>query len=157
VAMRLISSWSWKWSLSWRFWRCSASAFRSCVARHLCLQNFSRPYTKYMFFYWRCSRPSPVRVSNKIYTKAKRKLGFSKTLDWFFLCCGWSKSRDTKRKIKRKTENIHKRNTRLNLDYLFPGNSTRKWGLLIVKICIKFCLDSQAYKSTVIAKGPFFP
>jgi hypothetical protein len=39
-------------------------AFRSCVARHLCLQNFSRPSTKYMFFVGD-SRPSPVRVSNK--------------------------------------------------------------------------------------------
>jgi hypothetical protein len=29
--------------------------------------------------------------------------------------------------------------------------------LLTVKICIKFRLDSQAYKSTIIAKGPFFP
>jgi hypothetical protein len=62
-----------------------------------------------------------------------------------------------KRKIKRKTENIHKCNTRLNLDYLFPGNSARKRGLLMVKICIKFRLDSQAYKSTIVAKGPFFP
>jgi hypothetical protein len=48
--MRLISSRSRKWSFSWRFRRYSASAFRSCVARHLWLQNFSRPSTKYMFF-----------------------------------------------------------------------------------------------------------
>jgi hypothetical protein len=47
--------------------------------------------------------------------------------------------------------------TRLNLDYLFPGNGARKSGLLTIKICIKFRLDSQVYKSTVIAKGPFFP
>jgi hypothetical protein len=39
--------------------------FLARVARHLCLQNFSRPSTKYMFFSWRCSRPSPIRVSNK--------------------------------------------------------------------------------------------
>jgi hypothetical protein len=50
VAMRLISSRSWRWNFSWRFQRSSASAFRSCVARHLCLQNFSKPSTKYMFF-----------------------------------------------------------------------------------------------------------
>jgi hypothetical protein len=31
-----------------------------------------------------------------------------------------------KRKIKRKTENIHKRNTRLNLDYLFPATAPEK-------------------------------
>jgi hypothetical protein len=30
--------------------RSSASGFRSCVARYLCLQNFSRPSTKYIFF-----------------------------------------------------------------------------------------------------------
>jgi hypothetical protein len=34
------------------------------------------------------------------------------------------------------------------------ASSTR---VLTVKICITFRLDSQAYKSTVIAKGPFFP
>jgi hypothetical protein len=39
VLMRLISSRSWRWSFSWRFRRCSTFAFRSCVARHLCLQN----------------------------------------------------------------------------------------------------------------------
>jgi hypothetical protein len=61
--MRLISSRSRKWSFSWRFRRYSASAFRSCVARHLWLQNFSRPSTKYMFFCWRCSRPSQIWVS----------------------------------------------------------------------------------------------
>jgi hypothetical protein len=38
---------------------------------------------------------------------------------------------------------------------LFPGNGTRKRGLLTVKICIKFRLDSQAYKSSVVVKGPF--
>jgi hypothetical protein len=50
VAMRLISSRSWRWSFSWRFQRSSASVFRSCVARHLCVQIFSRPSTKYIFF-----------------------------------------------------------------------------------------------------------
>jgi hypothetical protein len=107
VAMRLISSRSLRWSFSWRFQWCSTSAFRSCVARHLCLQKFSRPSTIYMFFCWRCSRPSPVRVSKK---GTKGKLGFSKTLDWFFcFVLRMIKIKRCKRKIKRKTENIHKR------------------------------------------------
>jgi hypothetical protein len=84
VVMRLISSRSLRWSFSWRFQRSSASAFRSSVASHLWLQNFSRPSTKYMFFCWRCSRPSPVRVSKYKQKRTKRKLGFSKTLDCFF-------------------------------------------------------------------------
>jgi hypothetical protein len=29
--------------------------------------------------------------------------------------------------------------------------------LLMVNSCIKFRLDTQAYKFTVVAKGPFFP
>jgi hypothetical protein len=62
-----------------------------------------------------------------------------------------------KRKIKRKTENIHKHNTRLNLDYLFPGNDTRKSRLLTVNSCIKVRLDLQADKSSIVVKGPFFP
>jgi hypothetical protein len=129
--MRLISSRSWRWSFSWRFQRSSTSTFRSCVARHFCLQNFSRPSTNYTFFCWRCSRPSSVMVSNKkIYTKDK---------------------------ININSENNYKRNTTSNLDYFFPGNSARKWGLLTVKSSIKVRLDSQAYKSTVVAKGPFFP
>jgi hypothetical protein len=47
--------------------------------------------------------------------------------------------------------------TRLNLDYLFPGNGARKRGLLTVDYCIKVHLDLQADKSSVIVKGPFFP
>jgi hypothetical protein len=47
--------------------------------------------------------------------------------------------------------------TRLNLDYLFPSNGTRKRGLLTVNSCIKFRLDLQADKSSVVVKGPFFP
>jgi hypothetical protein len=35
------------------------------------------------------------------------------------------KIKRSKRKIKRKIENIYKRNTTLNLDYLFPGNNAR--------------------------------
>jgi hypothetical protein len=101
VAMRLISSRSWRWSFSWGFRCSSASTFRSCVARHLCLQNFSRPSTKYMFLCSRCSRPSPVRVS-KYKKRTKRKLGFGKTLDWFFLFWGWSKIKDANEKSKEK-------------------------------------------------------
>jgi hypothetical protein len=63
----------------------------------------------------------------------------------------------SKRKIKRKTENIYKGNTRLNLGYLFPGNGARKRGLLMVYMCIELCLDLQADKSFVVVKGPFFP
>jgi hypothetical protein len=47
--------------------------------------------------------------------------------------------------------------TTLNLDYLFPGNSARKRGLLTVDYCIKVRLDLQADKSFVVVKGPFFP
>jgi hypothetical protein len=39
----------------------------------------------------------------------------------------------------------------------FDETQPRSQLVLMVKICIKFRLDSQAYKSTVIAKGPFFP
>jgi hypothetical protein len=59
---------------------------------------------------------------NKIYTKAK-KIGLSKTLYCFFRMI---KIKRCKRKIKRKTENTHKRNTGLILDYLFPGNGAKK-------------------------------
>jgi hypothetical protein len=62
-----------------------------------------------------------------------------------------------KRKIKRNTENIHKHNTRLNLDYLFPGNDARKGGLLMVYMCILLRLDLQADKSSVLVKGSFLP
>jgi hypothetical protein len=46
--------------------------------------------------------------------------------------------------------------TRLNLDYLFPGNGARKRGMLTVNSCIKVRLDLQADKSSVVVKGPFF-
>jgi hypothetical protein len=101
VAMRLISYQSWRWSFSWRFQRYSASAFRSCVARYLCLQNFSRPSTKYMFF-WRCAVHLQLGLAKR---GTKRKLGFRKTLDWFF--CFVLRMIKIKR-CKRKTENIHK-------------------------------------------------
>jgi hypothetical protein len=101
VAVRLISSWSWRWSFSRRFQRSSASAFRSCVACHLCLQNFSRPSTKYMFFVGDVAGHLQIGLTiNKIYTKAKRKLRFSKTLYWFVLFWGWSKLRDAKEKSR---------------------------------------------------------
>jgi hypothetical protein len=62
------------------------------------------------------------------------------------------------KKIKRKTENIHtKKDTRLDLDCVFPGNSARKRGLLTVYIRIKLHMDLQADKSLVVVKGPFFP
>jgi hypothetical protein len=47
--------------------------------------------------------------------------------------------------------------TRLNLDYLFPGNGARKWGLLAVYIHVKVQVDLQADKSPIVVKGPFFP
>jgi hypothetical protein len=156
VTMRLISSRSWRWSFSWRFQHSPAPAFRSCVARHLCLQNFHRPSTKYMFFVGDVIVHLRLGLATKYIQKLKWKLGFRKNLDLFFFVLRMIKIKRWKRKIKRKTENIHKRNTRLNIDYLFPGNSARKRALT-VKICIKFRLDSQAYKSTVVDKGPFFP
>jgi hypothetical protein len=61
------------------------------------------------------------------------------------------------KKNQEKNKKYSQTQTRLNIDYLLPDNGARKRGLLTVKICIKFRLDSQAYKSTVVAKGPFFP
>jgi hypothetical protein len=52
---------------------------------------------------------------------------------------------------------LHKSNKRSNLDHLFPGNGSRKMGLLTVNSCIKVRLDLQVDKSPVIVKGPFFP
>jgi hypothetical protein len=58
------------------------------------------------------------------------------------------------KKIKRKTKKyLHKKSdTRLDLDCLFPGNSVRKMGLLMVYIRIKVHMDLQADKSPVIVK-----
>jgi hypothetical protein len=129
VAMRLISSRAWRWSFSWRFRRSSASAFRFCVPRHLYLQSFSRPSTKYMFFVGDVAIHLQLGLEiNKIYTKAKRKLGFSKTLDWFFLFWGWPKFRDAK-KIERNTENIHKRKLDWILITCSPATAPEKRGL----------------------------
>jgi hypothetical protein len=63
------------------------------------------------------------------------------------------------KEIKRKTEKKYsqKSDTRLDLDCLFPGNSARKRGLLMVFIRIKLHMDSQVDKSPVVVKGPFFP
>jgi hypothetical protein len=47
--------------------------------------------------------------------------------------------------------------TRLNLDYLFPGNGARKRGLLTINMRIKVHLNLQADKSSIVVKGPFFP
>jgi hypothetical protein len=69
-----------------------------------------------------------------------------------------SKVKRYKRKSKEKLKNIHKkRDTRLDLDYLFPNNGTRKRGLLMVDCRIKVHMDLQADKSPVIVKGPFSP
>jgi hypothetical protein len=62
------------------------------------------------------------------------------------------------KKIKRKTEKYsQRRDNRLDLDCLFPGNGTRKRGLLMVYIRIKLHMDLQADKSPIVVKGTFFP
>jgi hypothetical protein len=65
--------------------------------------------------------------------------------------------RDAKEKSKQKQKYSQKSNTRLDLDFLFPGNGTRKRGLLAVYIHIKLHMDLQADKSPIVVKGPFFP
>jgi hypothetical protein len=60
-------------------------------------------------------------------------------------------------KTKRKLKITRKGNKKTNLDHLFPGNGTRKRGLLTVNSCIKIRLDLQADKYLVVVKGPFFP
>jgi hypothetical protein len=128
VAMRLISSRAWRWSFSWRFRRSSASAFRFCVPRHLYLQSFSRPSTKYMFFVGDVAIHLQLGLEiNKIYTKAKRKLGFSKTLDWFF--CFEDDQNSEMQKIERNTENIHKRKLDWILITCSPATAPEKRGL----------------------------
>jgi hypothetical protein len=102
VAMRLISSRSWRWSFSWRFQCSSASDFRSYVARHLCLQKFLDHQKKYMSFVGDVAVHLRLGLANIIKKGTKTKLGFSKTLDWFFLFWGWSKLRDAKEKSKEK-------------------------------------------------------
>jgi hypothetical protein len=102
AAMRLISSWSRRWTFSWRIQCSSAFAFRSCVARHLCLQNLSRPSTKYMFFVGDVTVHLRLGLAVINKKRTKRKLGFRKTLDWFFLFWGWSKLRDAKEKSREK-------------------------------------------------------
>jgi hypothetical protein len=102
VTMRLISSRSWRWSFSWRFQHSPAPSFRSCVARHLCLQNFHRPSTKYMFFVGDVIVHLRLGLATKYIQKLKWKLGFRKNLDLFFLFWGWSKLRDEKEKSREK-------------------------------------------------------
>jgi hypothetical protein len=147
MAMRLISSRSWRWSFSWIFQCSLASAFRSCVARHLCLQNLSRPSIKYMFFVGDVAVHLRLGLAiNKTYTKIKRTLGFSETLDWFFLFCGWSKSKDAKRKIKRKTKNIHKRKLDWILITCSPATVPEKgacWRLIIVLKFVWTCKQTS--------------
>jgi hypothetical protein len=102
VAMRLISSRSWRWSSFGDSDGVRPPLLDLVLHVTFACKNFPRPSTTYMFF-WRCSRPSPVRISNKQnIQKVKRKLGFSKTLDWSFLFRGWSKLRDAKEKWKEK-------------------------------------------------------
>jgi hypothetical protein len=60
-------------------------------------------------------------------------------------------------KNQKKSKNYTKSNRRSNLDHLFPGNNTRKRGLLTVYIHIKVQLDLQVDKSSIVVKGPFFP
>jgi hypothetical protein len=151
--------WAWRWSFSWRFRRCSASAFRSCVARHLCLQKFFLDHPQNICFFGG-DVIIHLRLGleiNKTNTKTKRKLWSSKTLDWFFFVLRMIKFKRCKRKIKRKNWKYSQTQTKLNLDYLFPSNSARKRGLLMVDCCIKVRLDLQADKSTIIVKGPLFP
>jgi hypothetical protein len=79
---------------------------------------------------------------NKIYTQTKRKLGFSTTLDWFFFFWGWSKLRDAKRKIKRKTENIHKGKLDWILITCSPATAPEKracWWLIVVSKFVWTC------------------
>jgi hypothetical protein len=64
---------------------------------------------------------------------------------------------DAKGKTKRKLNIFTKSNKRSNLDHLFPGNGARKRGMLMVYMRIKFRMDLQADKSSIVAKGPFFP
>jgi hypothetical protein len=45
----------------------------------------------------------------------------------------------------------------LDPDCLFPGNGTRKRGLLTVDYRINVHMDLQADKSPVVVKGPFSP
>jgi hypothetical protein len=62
-----------------------------------------------------------------------------------------------KRKNLAKNWKYSQTQSRLNLDYLFPCNGALKRGLLTVDYRIKVRLDLQADKSSVVAKGPFFP
>jgi hypothetical protein len=43
------------------------------------------------------------------------------------------------------------------LNFNWTCKRTSPPSLLTVNSCIEFCLDSQAYKSPVVVKGPFFP
>jgi hypothetical protein len=59
-----------------------AYAFRSCVAHHLGLQNLFLDHPQNISFFGDVAVHLRLALAiNKIYTKAKRKLGFSKTLD----------------------------------------------------------------------------
>jgi hypothetical protein len=62
-----------------------------------------------------------------------------------------------KRKSKEKLKILTKNDTRSDLDCLFPGNSTKKRGLLTVDYRIKVHMDLQADTTPVVVKGPCFP
>jgi hypothetical protein len=127
----------------YRFQCSSASDFRSCVARHRCLQNFSRPSTKYMFFVGDVVFHLRLGLENINKKRTKRKLGFSKTLDWLiFFVLRMIKIKRCKRKIKRKTENIHK----CKLDWILitssPATAPEKgacWWLIVLSKFVWTC------------------
>jgi hypothetical protein len=124
VAMRLISSRSWRWTFSSRIQHSTVFAFRSRVARHFCLQNFSRPSTKYMFFVGDVA--VHLRLGLAIINRkgTKRKLGFSKTLDFF--CFEDDQNWEMQKKNQKKNWKYSQTQTRLNLDYLFPATAPEK-------------------------------
>jgi hypothetical protein len=141
TVLRLISYRSWRWSFSWGFRRCSASAFRSCCTSFAC-KNFLHHPQNICFFIGDVATHLRIGLSNINKTRIKRKQGLANLRD----------AKKSREKLK-----IFTNTTRLNLDYLFPGNSARKRGLLTVNTCIKVRLDLQADKSSFVVKGHFFP
>jgi hypothetical protein len=53
-------------------------------------------------------------------------------------------------------DELEGRHCRKEKNAMTKSPKSRCCKVLTIKICIKFRLDSQAYKSTVVAKGPFF-
>jgi hypothetical protein len=130
MAMRLISSRSWRWSFTWIFQCSLPSAFRSCVARHLCLQNLSRPSIKYMFFVGDVAVHLRLGLAiNKIYTKIKRTLGFSETLDWFF-CFADDQNQKMQKEKSREKLKIFTNANYIESWLLVPRQQCQKKGLV---------------------------